>query len=132
MRRPAALLSDAILSLLEGAITSTGVPSLASFHMLATSAGVGAAAGLVALLRSGDQLTFRAVVGFPAYAGAMGFIIAAYMMEKDGTVGNAYLILAMSAVQGLAGLRALDLMQSVAKKSGITLQFLKPKDEETP
>lgn len=132
MRRLAALFSDVLLSLIEGSIASGGAASLVSFQMLITSLGVGAAAGLVALLRSKEQLTFRAVFGFPAYAGVMGFIIAAYMMEKDGTVSNAFLILAMSAVQGLAGLKALDLLQSVAKKSGITLQFLKPKDEETP
>lgn len=108
------------------------VRRMSPFQLLCWSSGIGAAAGFVALLKSKQELTPRSIVAVPAYAGAMGFVVAASLMDKDGTVGNAFLVLAMSVIQGLAGLTAFGLLLSVAKKSGISLQFSRSKDEEEP
>lgn len=99
------------------------------FQILASAFAISSFAGLAALLRSKQQMTVRSVLAATCYSGAMGLIIGLLWMQEYGMGGNPYFLLGVSGLAGIGGVTVVDLAVMVAKKSGITLQFARPKDE---
>lgn len=91
------------------------------WQVLASAFTISSVAGLAALLRSKQPLTWRAVIAAALYSGCMGFIIAALWMKEYGLAGDPYFILGVAALAGIGGVSVVDLVVIAIRKSGIKL-----------
>lgn len=103
---------------------------MSPLQILLSSFAISAFAGLVAFLQSKKQITHRSIFGAVGYAGLMGLIIGLLWMKKYGMGGDPYFLIGAAGAVGLSGLPVVDLLVIVAKKSGITLQFIRRDSKE--
>jgi hypothetical protein len=67
--------------------------------------------GLAALIRSGKELTIRAIIGALLYSGIIGLIIALAWYNYFEGAGNIPFLLAISGLAGIGGATVLDLIK---------------------
>ena len=103
---------------------------MSPLQILLSSFAISAAGGLIAFLRSNQQVTIRAAFAATGYAGLMGLIIGLLWMKRYGMSGDPFFLIGAAGAAGLSGVSVIDLVVIVWKKSGITLQLAKNKDKE--
>lgn len=99
---------------------------LTPFQVLGSAFAIAALAGLGTLLKSSRQITTRSVLGVTIYNGLTGLAVASIWYDEYG-VKNPYLLFGVSAVAGLAGLSALELLAIAWRKMGVKI-VVDPRD----
>ncbi len=79
-------------------------------------------AGLAALLRSGKELTVRAIVSAMLNSGLLGLAIG-MIWYKYYFSDNVWFLIGVSLLAGLGGMTVVDFLLQILRKGGIEIKF---------
>ena len=96
------------------------VNQLSPLQVLMSCFGLASFAGLASLLRSGRQLTLRAIAAAMLYSGLSGLIIGlVWFRYYAGDDPNFYFLIGISGLAGMGGASFLDFLVQALRKGGV-------------